>query len=217
MIERNKIKLFAGMLVFGSLWGFSECIIGTWFSNLDLPSGLLMTGFFAMTFLVSSRILFPCHGIQMGMGLIAGGLRFFNPFGGCHLCSALAIMAEGLIFELIWYGTTNFEYKHLTSLSNRISIGIISAYLVYVGGYIITQILTPLSYGQFYIENLFAMMPQYLASGLAVALIGGISVPIVLTLRTIDFHMKGIYYYPATIGISGFCWISIIGYYFVMI
>lgn len=209
----NRLKLFAGMLVFGSLWGFSECIIGTRFSDLGLPSGLLMTGLFAMTFLLLSRIIFPYHGIQMGMGLIAGGLRFFNPFGGCNLCSALAIIAEGLIFELIWYSTTNFEFKHLTSLTNRVSLGIISAYLVYVGGYIITQILTPLSFGQFYLENLFAMMPQCLAKGLPVALIGGISVPAILSLKTIKFRMKDIYYYPTTIGISCFCWI-IIGYFY---
>lgn len=217
MMDMDKIKLFVGMLVFGSLWGFSECIIGTWFSDLGLPSGLLMSGFFAMTFLVISRMIFPYHGVQMSMGLIAGGLRFFNPFGGCHLCSALAIMAEGLIFELIWYSTTNFEFKHLTSLTNRVSIGIISAYLIYVGGYIITQILTPLSFGQFSIENIIGMMPQYLAKGLPVALIGGITVPAVLSLRTIKFHMKDIYYYPATICISCLCWITIIGYYLTMI
>ena len=212
----NKTKLFAGMLVFGSLWGFSECIIGTWFSDIGLPSGLIMTGFFAMTFLVMSRMFFPYYGMQAGMGLIAGGLRFFNPFGGCHLCSALAIMAEGLIFELIWYSTTNFEFKHLNSLTNRMSLGIVTAYLVYVSGYIITQILTPLSFGQFYIENLITMMPQYLARGLPVALIGGITIPTVLTLRNIKFQLKDIYYYPATMGISGFCWITIIGYYIAM-
>ena len=213
----DKMKLFAGMLVFGSLWGFSECLIGTWFSEIGLPSGMIMTGFFAMTFLVMSRMLFPYHGMQMGMGLIAGGLRFFNPFGGCHLCSALAIMAEGLIFELIWFSTTNFEFKHLDSLTNRVSLGIITAYLVYVGGYIVTQILTPLSYGQFYVGNLIAMMPQYLARGLPVALIGGIMIPAVLSLKKIDIHVKDIYYYPATIGISGFCWITIIGYYLALI
>lgn len=211
------MKLFAGMLVFGSLWGFSECLIGTWFSEIGLPSGMIMTGFFAMTFLVMSRKLFPYHGMQMGMGLIAGGLRFFNPFGGCHLCSALAIMAEGLIFELIWFSTTNFEFKHLDSITNRVSLGIITAYLVYVGGYIVTQVLTPLSYGQFYVGNLIAMIPQYLARGLPVALIGGIMIPAVLSLKKIDIHVKDIYYYPATIGISGFCWITIIGYYFALI
>jgi hypothetical protein len=213
----DKMKLFAGMLVFGSLWGFSECLIGTWFSEIGLPSGMIMTGFFAMTFLVMSRILFPYHGMQMGMGLIAGGLRLFNPFGGCHLCSALAIMAEGLIFELIWFSTTNFEFKHLDSMTDRVSLGIITAYLVYVGGYIVTQVLTPLSYGQFYVGNLIAMMPQYLARGLPVALIGGIMVPAVLSLKEIDIHVKDVYYYPATIGISGFCWITIIGYYLALI
>jgi len=213
----NKTKLFVGMLVFGSLWGFSECILGTWFSDLGLPSGMLMTGLFAMVFLVMSRMLFPAYGMQMGMGLIAGGLRLFNPFGGCHICSALAIMAEGMIFELIWYRMTTFEFKYLNSLTNRISIGIITAYLVYVGGYIITQILTPLSFGQFYPENLLSMMPQYLARGLPVALIGGITVPAAMAIRTLRLQLKDIYYYPATIGISCFCWIAIVSQYFALI
>ena len=213
----NKTKLFAGMIVFGSLWGFSECIIGTWFSDLGLPSGMLMTGIFAMVFLVMSRMIFPYRGMQMGMGLIAGGLRLFNPFGGCHICSALAIMAEGMIFELIWYRMTTFEFKYLNSLTNRISIGIITAYLVYVGGYIITQILTPLSFGQFYPENLLSMMPQYLARGLPVALIGGITVPAVMAARTLKLQVKDLYYYPATMGISCFCWIAIISHYIALI
>jgi len=213
----NKTKLFAGMIVFGSLWGFSECIIGTWFSDLGLPSGMLMTGIFAMLFLVMSRMIFPYRGMQMGMGLIAGGLRLFNPFGGCHICSALAIMAEGMIFELIWYRMTTFEFKYLNSLTNRISIGIITAYLVYVGGYIITQILTPLSFGQFYPENLLSMMPQYLARGLTVALIGGITVPAVMAAHTLKLQVKDLYYYPATIGISCFCWIAIISHYIALI
>jgi len=206
----EKKRALAAMLVFGSLWGFSECILGTFLSDLGLPSGMLMTGIFAMVFLVMSRMLFPTYGMQMGMGLIAGGLRLFNPFGGCHICSALAIMAEGMIFELIWYRMTTFEFKYLNSMTNRISIGIITAYLVYVGGYIITQILTPLSFGQFYPENLLSMMPQYLARGLPVALIGGITVPVVLSARNIAFHLKDIYYYPATISVSILCWIAIV-------
>ena len=39
-------------------------------------------------------------------------LRLFNPFVGCHLCSAIAIMAEGAIFEIIWY-KISFDLKEL--------------------------------------------------------------------------------------------------------
>ena len=211
----NNLKFFAGMLVFGSLWGFSECIIGPMFSDAGLPSGMIMTGFFALTFLVMSRRLYPHYGMQAGMGLVAGSLRMINPFGGCHLCSALAIMAEGMIFELIFYSTTTFDFKNLNTWTNKIGLGIVSAYTVYVGGYIVTQILTPLTYGQFYIQNLIAMMPQYLARGLPVAFIGAITVPLALSVKNVKLTVKDAWYYPTTLGISAFCWIFVIANWFI--
>ncbi|MFO8077495.1 MAG: hypothetical protein R6U21_02480 [Thermoplasmatota archaeon] len=204
------MKFFAGMLVFGSLWGFSECIIGPMFSEAGLPSGMIMTGFFALVFMVLSRRLYPRYGMQAGMGLVAGSLRMINPFGGCHLCSALAIMAEGMLFELIFYSTTTFEFKNLNTWTNKIGLGIFSGYIIYVGGYIITQILTPLTYGQFYLSNLISMMPQYLARGLPVAFIGAITIPFALSINKMKLNLKDPWYYPTTLGISAFCWIFVI-------
>jgi len=206
----NNLKLLAGMIVFGSLWGFSECIIGPLFSDLGLPSGMIMTGFFALTFMIMSRRLYPHYGMQAGMGLIAGSLRMINPFGGCHLCSALAIMAEGLLFELIFYGTTTLDFKNLNTWTNKIGIGIFSTYSIYVGGYIVTQILTPLTYGQFYVSNLMTMMPQYLARGLPVAFVGALTVPLALSVKKINLSLKDSLYYPTTLGLSAFCWIFVI-------
>ncbi|MEA2055939.1 MAG: hypothetical protein U9O49_03815 [Candidatus Thermoplasmatota archaeon] len=212
----NKTKLFAGILVFGSLWGFSECIIGPKISDAGLPSGVIMTGLFAMIFLTMSRMLYRERGMQIGMGLTAGALRLFNPFGGCHVCSALAIMAEGMIFELIWTYATDLDLKNLESLTMKTSLGIFTAYCVYVGGYMITQILTPLSYGKFYFENLLALTPQIFASGLLVALIGGITIPAVLSIRKIDLTIKDALYYPATLGISVLCWLIVVGNYLML-
>jgi hypothetical protein len=206
----NNLKWLAGMIVFGSLWGFSECIIGPLFSDLGLPSGMIMTGFFALTFMIMSRRLYPHYGMQAGMGLIAGSLRMINPFGGCHLCSALAIMAEGLLFELIFYGTTTLDFKNLNTWTNKIGIGIFSTYSIYVGGYIVTQILTPLTYGQFYVSNLMTMMPQYLARGLPVAFVGALTVPLALSVKKINLSLKDSLYYPTTLGLSAFCWIFVI-------
>ena len=63
-----------------------------------------MTGVFAIGLMTLSRTTFRQPGMQTGIGLVAGALRFFNPFGGCFICSAIAIMAEGLLFDLIWTG-----------------------------------------------------------------------------------------------------------------
>lgn len=210
----KNLKIFVGILLFGSLWGFSEVIIGSAISDIGLPSGVIMTGVFAIIFLVLSRTIYRQPGMQFGMGLVAGSLRLFNPFMGCHLCSAIAIMAEGAIFELIWY-KISFDFNELKSLIMKSSMGIISAYFIYIGGYIVTQILTPIAAGaNFYIENLIVFMPRILSSGLFAAIIGGAVLPIVLMAKDLKITLKDRLYYPTTIGISILCWFIVIGNWF---
>ena len=210
----KNLKIFVGILLFGSLWGFSEVIIGSAISDIGLPSGVIMTGVFAIIFLVLSRTIYRQPGMQFGMGLVAGSLRLFNPFMGCHLCSAIAIMAEGAIFELIWY-KISFDFNELKSLIMKSSMGIISAYFIYIGGYIVTQILTPITAGaNFYIENLIVFMPRILSSGLFAAIIGGAVLPIVLMAKDLKITLKDRLYYPTTIGISILCWFIVIGNWF---
>lgn len=210
----KNMKLFAGILVFGSLWGFSEIIIGSTLKDAGLPYGSIMTGFFVLTFLILSRMTYRQPGMQLGMGVVAGILRIFNPFGGCHLCSALAIMAEGAIFEMIWY-SFSFNFDNLKNITNQVSMGIVTAYLVYVGGYIVTQILTPVVSGVgFYLENLLVFLPRILASGLLTALIGAFVLPSVLQLSRLDLKLKDALYYPTTFGISAICWIAVLSMWF---
>ena len=209
----NKTRLFLGILIFGSIWGFSECVIGSIFTDAGFPAGQLMVGFFAITFLVLSRIYFRQPGMQIGMGLVAGTLRLFNPMG-CHLCSAIAIIAEGAIFELIWY-KLSYDLRELKSLTLQVSMGIITAYFVYIFGYIITQILSPIIAGTgFFINNLVAIMPNIIASGVFPALIGGFVLPTVLLVKRLDLSLKDRIYYPTTIGISFICWFIVIGNWF---
>jgi hypothetical protein len=210
------MKIFAGIFLFGSLWGFSECIIGSTLSNIGLASGAIMTGFFALSYLVISRIFYKQVGMQLGMGVIAGTLRLFNPFTGCHLCSALAIMAEGAIFEIIWY-KISFDLKELNTVTMQVSMGILTSYIVYIGGYIVTQILTPIISGPgFYIENLIALMPNIFSSGLLPALIGGAVLPGIILIKKVDLTLKDRLYYPITIGISILCWFTVIVSWFLV-
>ena len=210
----KKIKLLAGILVFGSLWGFSEVIIGSTIQDAGLPTGAIMTGVFAITFLVFSRMIYRQPGMQFGIGLVAGGLRLFNPFVGCHLCSAIAIMAEGAIFEIIWY-KISLDFTELKTVIMQSSMGIISAYFIYIGGYIVTQILTPIASGaNFYFENLIVFLPRILSSGLIAAVIGGAVLPITLLAKKIDITVKDRLYYPTTIGLSVLCWFIVIGNWF---
>jgi len=207
----DKLKLFAGIIVFGSIWGFAECIIGPALNDISLPSGAIMTGFFAIGLMTMSRMFYKQRGMQLGMGLVAGTLRLFNPFGGCLICSAIAIVSEGVIFELIWY-KISLDLKELKTLTMRLSMGIISAYCCFVGGYIVTQILTPLvSSAGFYVSNLVVFMPQILSRGLVAALIGGVTIPSILLLKNIDISsIKDKIYYPTTAAISILCWVVVI-------
>ena len=206
----KNIKVIAGIIVFGSLWGFAECILGSFLRDLNLPAGAVMTGIFAIGLMTVSRTTFRQPGMQIGIGLVAGALRLFNPFGGCFICSAIAIMTEGLLFDLIWTGFS-LDLKKPQSLTHQTSLGIISAYFVYVGGYIVTQILTPLfSSAGFYLENLLVFIPQILASGLLAAFIGMVTIPVVFALNKLDIVMKDRLYYPITIGVSVICWIIVI-------
>jgi hypothetical protein len=210
----KKIKLLAGILLFGSLWGFSEVIIGSALNDIGLPSGAIMTGFFAITFLVTSRMIYRQPGMQLCIGLIAGALRIFNPFIGCHLCSGIAIMAEGAIFEIIWY-KISLNLGELKTVIMQSSMGIISAYFIYIGGYIVTQVLTPIAAGaNFYIENLIVFIPRILSSGLIAALIGGAVLPVTLLAKRLDLTIKDRLYYPITIGLSVLCWFAVVGNWF---
>ncbi|MFO7677715.1 MAG: hypothetical protein R6V50_04970 [Thermoplasmatota archaeon] len=206
----DRTKLLAGILVFGSLWGFSECIIGPMLSNAELPSGLFMSAIFAMFFLTISRLMYKTKGMQTGMGLVAGTLRFFNPFGACHICSAIAIGATGLIYEIIVNKLTPLDLRDIKSLTTKVGLGILTGYSVYVGGYFITQILTPLSFGSFYIQNFIVALPSILAAGLPAALLGGTVLPATLQISKLDLKLADRLYYPVTIGVSMFCWIVVI-------
>jgi hypothetical protein len=206
----EKMSLFAVILLFGSLWGFSECIIGSTLRDLNLPAGALMTGVFAIGFMTMSRMLYRQRGMQLGMGIVAGSLRFFNPFGGCFICSAIAIMAEGLIFEVLWY-KISLDINKLKPLKLGVSIGITTTYFLYVSGYIITQFLTPvLTSAGFYLENLLSFIPQILSAGLLAAIFGGITVPAILSIKKLDIKIRDRLYYPATIGLSLLCWFVVI-------
>jgi hypothetical protein len=206
----EKIKYIAAIMVFGSLWGFSECIIGPQISNSVIPTGVIMTGFFAMILLTLSRLFFKTKGMQFGIGLVAGSLRYFNPFGGCHICASIAIVAEAFIFELIFDYLSTVDLNKIKTLTAKVGLGVFSAYVIYVGGTIITQILTPLSFGSFYFENLLLAIPSILADGLLVALIGAAVAPITIELSRIDLKIPDRLYYPTTTGITAFCWIIVI-------
>jgi hypothetical protein len=169
-----------------------------------------MTAGFAVPLLLLARRMYPRPGVSSGVGLIAGSLAYFNPWVGCSICSAIAIAAEGFIFEIFWQKIDLQDISH-TNLLQKASLGILSAYCMYIGGYAITQILTPIVFGSFYLENLFYLFPQILARGLPAALLGGVTVSAILSIKPITISLPDRQYYPLTAIITVICWISVIG------
>ncbi len=207
----KKGKLFTGILLFGSLWGFAECVISPMLGRAGLPSGAILTGVVAFGLMAASRVVYRIPGMQLGMGLVAGAMRLLNPFGGCHLCSAIAIMAEGAVFELIWLGVSSQTVENMP-LKMKASLGIVTSYGVYVIGYLVTQVLTPVfSSAGFYLSNLVVFIPQILASGLLAAVLGGLTAPLAFSAR--EFNVSTLanrVYYPLSIGVSALCWAVVI-------
>ncbi|RLF27559.1 MAG: hypothetical protein DRN01_02140 [Thermoplasmata archaeon] len=214
----DKKRLLVGVVLFGSLWGLSEVVLGSYLRDSSLPAGAIMTGIFAVGLMMMTRVLYRQPGMQLGMGLVAGGLRLFNPFVGCFICSAIAIMAEGAFFELIWYRMSR-DLNELHKPTMSISMGVISAYTLYVLGFIVTQVLTPLlSSAGFHFENLVMFLPQILSKGLFAALLGGITVPVTLLLKNVDVsHVADKIYYTASLSVSALCWVAVVLNTFLML
>jgi len=207
----DKNKFFTGILVFGSLWGFAECVIGSLLRDANLPAGAIMSGVFAFGLMATSRMFYKMRGMQLGMGIVAGVMRILNPFGGCFLCSAIAIMAEGLLFEAIWFGISLVR-DEFNTITSKVSLGIVTSYGIYVLGYITTQILTPVfSSAGFFLSNIIGFIPQIFASGLLAAIIGGVMAPAVFFLRDLDvIVLKNKLFYPITLSISALCWLIVL-------
>ena len=206
----KKGKLFAGTLLLGSLWGFAEIVIGDWLRVYELPAGAILTGVFALGLMLLSRMVFKTRGMQLAMGLVAGFLRIFNPITASHICSAIAIMAEGLVFELLYPLLTPDEDEAFP-LVVQVSSGVVLSYGVYVTGYIVSQILTAaLSTAGFHLANLFPYLPVIFSSGLLAAVIGGMVAPLVIRLRNADVRkISDAVYYPVSLAVSAMCWVAV--------
>ena len=165
-------KMLAGVVLFGSIWGMLECILGDLLRDNNLPAGAVMSGIVAITLMTYTRMVFKKRGMQLGMAGIASALRDLRKV-------------------------------------DIASLGVVTAYLCYVSGFIATQILTPLLTAMsFNVSDLFAFMPQILAKGLPAGILGAISLPLVSHARSYDIRMiKSSLYYPATACITLLCWV----------
>jgi hypothetical protein len=196
-------KLLATVILFGSLWGLFECSIGDWLHGYELSFITVTIAIFLMS---ATRIKYGYPGMQLGMALVAGLLRHFNPVGTCLICSSIAIIIEGLAFEMIWA----LPWKKYNTIPMKVGMGVVSFFSIYAFGYIATQILTPFLTATFFLNDLVGVIPQIFYKAALAGVIGSISLPLAFWINSFSIFSNNKFYYPATITLIAMSWIAII-------
>ena len=215
------------IVLFGSIWGMLECILGSIKLSGALenfPMGAFLGGFFGLGLMALTRKVYAVMWMQLGMGLVAGFLRFWAPIGTCVVCSALAIVAESFVFELIFNRQLlDIRGQRAREMGPRtlIPLGIISAYAIYVVGYLFTQTFTPIiaQPHNFVLSDLIAALPLIFGRGFFAAIFGALSLPIAALYGQSVFEPAKFgraRYYAASIAITAICWIAVIARFYIV-
>jgi len=195
-----------GVLVFGSVWGLLECLLGSY-----LP-GRVMTGVVALGLMTATRFIYNQKGMQVGMALIAAALLSVNPLGGCIICSVIAIVVEGAVFELVWL-VFSPDIEKAGSIGIKVCAGIVTAYACYAFAYFMGQTVTPLLFlnAKLQFGNLAVFVPNILSRGLVAGLIGGVVFPAAASVKQIGVSfLRSRQYYSVGSIASATCWIVVI-------
>lgn len=212
------LAVAAGVLLMGSAWGMLECLLGGVGASLGpvpISMGAVLAGVFGIGFMTLALRVFPVRGAILAMGIIAGALRYTAPIGSCIICSAIAIVAEAAVFEVVLNRPSSSLFpcsiRDPVSLGSLGSLGVIIGYSMFVVGYMTTQILTPvLTGGILTLADLAAVLPIAIGSGFFAAALGGIVMPAVVLAPQLNFDIRSVRtdrYYPVTMGASLLCWV----------
>lgn len=216
--------ILAGIILFGSIWGMLECFLGSiklTGSLENFPMGALLGGFFGLGIMAFSRRLYGIFWMQLGIGMIAGLVRVWAPIGQCVICSALAIMAESLVFELIFdrkdFDITKVSASPLLDMRSLALTGVIAGYLIYITGYAFTQFFTPIVAAPHAanLSNFAAALPLIFGRGFFAALFGGVALPLAIAVKQLHIDVSTVrkqLYYPVTACVSAVCWVLVIAF-----
>ena len=206
--------MLAGIFVFGSVWGLLECVLGGARVGVGamerLPMGAVLTGTVALALMVSTRRLYGTPGMQVGMALVAGLLRFWAPVGSYVICSALAIVAEGVVFEAIMLSPSLALSRLRTPALSY--LGIVTGFTIYLIGYTFTQMTTPIAAGEApVLADVASVIPLGLGRGLLAALTGALVLPLAAHVDALHIDLGRVrreHYYPFTASVTAVCWIA---------
>lgn len=219
---KDRFRLLAGIIVLGSVWGIFECTIGGFnasIGGIGISMGAVLAGFFGLGFMALAMRTFQLRGTALAIAVVAGIMRYFAPVGSFVLCSAIAIVAEGVVFEIIM-SRPSFSLAASTIRDPRglSYLGVITAYFIFVTGYVVTQVLTPIvGSDSGSVFDVVGVLPIILGSGFFAALLGGVSLPLVTLAPQLDVNVADVkkeLYYGLTTGASLFCWALLVVIYY---
>lgn len=133
----GKYRNWIWLLLFGSLWGLNEMVIGEILYKMDTPNSSVILTAVALLFLAMARGMFNKPGTSTVVGIVAVIFRFANASPSyCHLLGIFLLGATFDIFSSIFVaGKTKVSWKHsltgiTTAYSNNIVFALLMAYVI---------------------------------------------------------------------------------------
>lgn len=130
-------RVAAYIVVFSSVWGASEVVLGSWLKSLRMPfSGEMLTAVAVVVLVVSRRFL-DQPGCQATIGLVTGLMKVFGSFGGVRITPFIAIVMESLLFDLAASSLKRFTVRNM----------VISGIMPFTWTFVHPFLLNPLFFG----------------------------------------------------------------------
>jgi len=122
-----------GILFFGSLWGFSEAMLGGLFYRIGTPLPSVYLTIIGVSILIVARVYLPGKGVLSAIAAFAMLYKFLNsPIFACHF---LGILLLGICCDL-FFNFIKFKNKSLSAmLAVYINYALFAVMMVYVFRY----------------------------------------------------------------------------------
>ncbi|MFC1958091.1 hypothetical protein ACFLVQ_00800 [Chloroflexota bacterium] len=202
------------MIVFGSIWGFSEATLGGFLHLVHFPYKGAIMGGIGMSIMATFVATHRRPSLLVGLAFVAAlfkplsALIYVKPiFAPFVVNPATAIILEGLTFSLV----TIFIFKGFEhSIKVRVGIGLLVGYLSIISWGTVASIMGT---GNWALMGLQEKVSYALINGTALAIIGVLLLPLgymagtkfwPMLLELKNMRPKFFYTFAATTGV--FCW-----------